>query len=621
MPNYTLGGKKLMLRPNDAVGKGGEADVFIEDGRAIKIYKPPNHPDLAGDAAAQAAAKDRINEHQRKLPAFPRGLPGHVIVPEALVLDVQGRIAGYAMKPLIGAEVLYRYGERSFREAGASDETAVAVLADLRQTVEGVHRANVVVGDFNDLNVLAKGREAFLIDADSMQFGPFYTHVFTTRFVDPLVCDPRAKALIMKEPHNRNSDWYAYAIMLMQCLLYVGPYGGVYAPKDPAKRLPHDLRPLRRVTVFDPEVKYPKPARHFRILPDDLLNHFEQTFVKDKRGAPDARLVENLRFTTCAKCGTTHARAVCPSCVHVTPPMQKEIHKGAISAFKEFSTAGVILHATLEHDTLRLVYHEAGKYLREGGNEFAQGTLDPHFRYRVSGEKTLMGRGNHAIVFDGDRRDQLVVDAYGLLPLFDANAKNTFFVRDGGLWRIGTLGAEYPDRFGDVLPGQTLFWCGDTHGFGLYRAGELTRYFVFGTGQPGINDSIKLPPIRGKLVDALCVFGEDRLWFFVSTANNGRTENHCYVLDYRGTLLAETQAEAGDGSWLGTLRGKCAAKGFLLSSTDDGVVRIESANGTVSVVKEFPATAEFVDAETKLLLGNRGLYAVQRGDVWRLVLK
>ncbi|HYD93127.1 MAG TPA: hypothetical protein VEB18_01565 [Candidatus Paceibacterota bacterium] len=621
MPDYVINGRTLTLRPKDAVGKGGEADVFIEGGRAIKIYKSPRHPDFTGDPEAQAAARDRIEEHQRKLPAFPRGLPGRVIVPSELVYDTHGRIAGYSMKPLLGAEVLYRYGERSFRDAGVKDETAVAVLADLRGTVEAVHNANVVIGDFNDLNVLVLGRNAHLIDADSMQFGSFYTRVFTTKFVDPLICDPRAKALIMREPHNKASDWYAYAVMLMQTLLFVGPYGGVYAPQDPTKRIPHDLRPLRRVTVFDGDVRYPKPARHYRILPDDLLEYFKKTFEKDERVVPPARLVESLRFTTCAKCGTNHARAHCPSCVHVTAPMQKEVHKGGISAFKEFSTDGVILHAVLDRDTLRFVYHDTQMYRREDGSELASGALDPHFRYRISGTKTIMGRGEHAIVFDGGRRDQLAVESYGLLPLFDANAKNVFFVRDGGLWRIGTLGISYPERYGDVLSGQTLFWVGEQLGFGLYRAGELSRFFVFDANRAGINDSVKLPPLRGKIVDATCSFGDDRIWFLVSTAYGGKTTNYCYVLDGRGALLGQAEAEAGDGSWLSTLRGKCATKGFLLAATDEGVTRIESANGLVQVAKEFPATAEFVDAETRLLLGSQGLYAIRRGEIWKLVLK
>ena len=112
---------------------------------------------------------------------------------------------------------------------------------------------------------------AYLIDADSFQFGPFLCRVFTARFVDPLLCVPDATQLLLHQPHTAASDGYAYTVMLMQCLLFVGPYGGVYRPKDPAHRVPHEARPLHRMTIFHPEVQYPKPAIPYGTLPDELL--------------------------------------------------------------------------------------------------------------------------------------------------------------------------------------------------------------------------------------------------------------------------------------------------------------------------------------------------------------
>lgn len=624
MTEYALkNGRRLRLRPDDAVGKGGEADIYIDGSYAIKIFKTPSHADLAGDPQEQAKARDRIADHQRKLPAFPKGLPTSVIVPRELVYDTKGQIAGYCMDLISDAEVLYSYGERSFRDAGVTDETAVAVLADLHRTVAGVHAhpAHIVISDFNDLNVLVKGRAAYLIDADSMSWGTWRSRQFTARFVDPLLCDPKAKSPMLCRPHTQESDWYAYAVMLMQVLLFVGPYGGVYMPKDPAKRMPHDQRPLRRITVFDPEVKYPKPARPYGILPDALLDYFEKTFVKDVRGLPPRALVEELRFTTCPKCKIMHARGVCPSCVTVMPARKKEIHTGEISAFKEFSTSGVILHAVLEGDTLRYLYHEGGAYKREGSTLAMAGALDPHLRYRISGTRTLMGRGEQAALFERGAPKKFTTDGYGLLPLFDANGKNIFFARAGGLWRVGDLGVDYPERWGDVLPKQTLFWVGEQHGFGFYRAGELARFFVFGANHPGINDSITLPPLRGQLIDAVCCFGSDRIWFFAATSESGRTRHRCHVLDSRGTYLGSAEADAGDGSWLSSLRGKCAAGGFLLGATDEGVARVEIANGQLAVAKVFTATAEFVDTDSRLLPGKRGLYVAKRDEIWRLVLK
>jgi H/ACA ribonucleoprotein complex subunit 3 len=620
------GGQRLVLNPATAVGKGGEADVFLETGRAIKIFKTPSHPDLSGDPLAQAAARDRLIEHQKKLLEFPRTLPAHVVAPEDLVVDAQGIIGGYAMPLLKGAEVLYRYGERPYREAGVPDDTAVAVLADLFRTVDGVHKANVVIGDFNDLNVLAKGREAFLIDADSMQFGRYLTRVFTAKFVDPLVCDPNGHSLTLVRPHNADSDWYAYHIMLMQTLLFVGPYGGVYAPKNSAKRIPHDQRPLKRVTVFDPEVRYPKPARHYGILPDDLVEHLQKVFLKDLRGVPQLSLIEGLRFTKCGKCGAMHARAVCPSCVHVTAPMQKEIHTGAISARKIFSCEGVILHATHAGKTLRWLYHESDAYKREDGSTVAKAVLETNLRFRISGERTLIAQADRTIVFPGTGKPTFDIanDTYQLLPLIDANEEDLFYAKGSGLYRVTAgLGPDYPVRIGDVLPNQTLFWAGEDLGFGFYRAGQLSNFFVFRTKHQGINDSVQLPPIRGQLIDATCCFSKSakQIWFLVSTKESGRVYNRCYLLDENGILLGSAEAEAGDGSWLSQIRGKCAAGGFLLAATDEGVVRVIPNGADLVVAKSFPATADFVDSDTQLFLGDQGLYAVGHDEIWHLVLK
>ena len=74
-------------------------------------------------------------------------------------------------------------------------------------------------------------------------------HVSAPRTSSPLLrrCSPGVSAnwmrctalLVLHQPHTVASDWYAYTVMLTQCLLFVGPYGGIYRPKDPARRVPH----------------------------------------------------------------------------------------------------------------------------------------------------------------------------------------------------------------------------------------------------------------------------------------------------------------------------------------------------------------------------------------------
>ena len=618
--DITVNGKRMRLDPSAAIGKGGEADVYdIGGGKVAKIFKPPTHPDFTGLSQEQRNAAGRIAQHQQKLRAFPANLPSRVVVPSDLITDHGGQIIGYTMPFLSGTELLRRYAERGFRSAGVSNDAVVAIFRDLRTTVDGIHTARVVIGDFNDLNILVRGSEAHLIDADSMQFGKFACRMFTARFVDPTRCDPRAKGLLLTLPHSPDSDWYAFAVMLFQSLLFVDPYGGVYTPKDPTERIPHDQRPLKRITVFHPEVRYPKPAVPYGVLPDDLLQYFHQLFERDVRGAFPHALIEQLRWTTCAGCGASHARNMCPVCRIAPPAAVREttIVRGKVTATRMFRTPGVILYATVQHGELTWLYHENDAFRREDRSVVLHGALDPTLRYRIHGSTTLLTKDAQVVtIVPGQEPESRVVDAVGGRATFDANAAHVYWAEGGRLLRDGTLGQE---RIGDVLRGQTLVWVGPTFGFGLYRAGNLSVAFVFDAERRGINDSIPLPSIRGQLVDATCAFSDQRCWFFTAVQDRGKTVHRACVIRPDGSIEATAEATAGDGSWLGTIRGKAAAGTMLLAPTDDGVVRVEpDGSGGLAVTKSFPDTEPFVDAGSALHVGTRGLYVVSRREIHAL---
>lgn len=613
--------QSVSLSPRQAIGKGGEADIYnIGNGLVLKVFKPPDHPDYAGEPHEQQGARERIKTHQLKLPAFPKNLPSRVITPIDLAYDQSNHIAGYTMRFMRNTEVLLRYAEKSFRQAGVSNDTVTAIFRDLHPTVDGIHKAGAIIGDFNDLNVLVSGTEAYVIDADSFQFGKFLTRVFTARFVDPLLCDPHASSPMLSKPHTASSDWYAYVVMLMQCLLFVDPYGGVYNPKDPKKRLPHMARPLHRITVFHPEVKYPKPAIPYQILPDELLHFFHQTFEKDQRDPFPLILLEKMRWTKCIACGTEHARSICPSCAHVAEAAIKEVTviRDNVKATRVFRTDGVILFAAYQGNKLNYLYNEKGQFKREDGSVVIQGDPDPQSRYRINGSRTLVAKGGQILTFSPSQpMERLQTDCYGTLPIFDANEHSRYWTTNGQLLRDGQLGAEY---VGDVLEDQTLFWVGPKFGFGFYRAGNLSVAFVFDANRAGINDNVKLPRMRGQLVDSTCVFGKDRCWFFYSTSNRGKITNYCSIVRSDGTVEASGEAENHDGSWLGTIRGKCAASNFLLAATDDGIVKVEPNNGQIVITKEFPNSEPFVDSQSNLFPGVDGLYVVGKREIVRLVI-
>jgi len=621
-----VGNKKIGLRPQMLWGSGGEADIYkLNEYTVLKVFKPPDHPDHL-TPEDRAAAERRIAEHQQKLQQFPSNLPQNVVIPMQLARDASGTIVGYTMEFLEDAEQLMRYSEKSFRQAGVSNSNVLEVFLKLHPTVSKVHKQDVVLGDFNDLNVLVRELDPFLIDADSFQFGNFWCKVYTVSFVDPLLCDPKQNRPVLNQPHTTDSDWYAFAVMLMRSLLYVGPYGGVYRPKNAANKVPGPARPLHRISVFHPEVRYPRPAVPLKVLPDDLLDLFQRMFEKDWRGEFPVKLLENMRWTKCVKCGAEHACAVCPECAEAAPAAIKEkvTVRGKVTATRIFKTRGVIVFATIQNDKLLWLYNEDNTYKREDGSPVARNTVDPQIRYRLQGDLTHFGRGQQVMTFSGETsHGRRTIDNFGTLPIFDANSDHFYWLEQGKLLREyemlnGLLGSDY---IGDVLQNQTLFWVGETFGFGFYRAGKLQVAFVFDAKKRGINDNVRLPTIHGQLMDSACVFASKRCWFFTATEEGSRRVNRCCVINRNGTVEAQAEADQGDGTWLGTIRGKLAASDFLLAATDDGLVKLETQGGAVTEVQQFPDTAPFVDAESHIFPSKGGIYVTSGNEIHLLTIR
>ncbi len=312
MTHVFVDGKRVNLEPGSLLGQGGEAEVYdLHDGRVLKWWKPPQHPDFDGLPDAQAQAEKRIAEAPARLRALPGNLPSAVVVPCGLALDGHKHVVGYLMQKVTG-EALHSYGELKWRrEHPVAGEELVAILLSLHDAIAGLHRARVVVGDCNDLNVLVDGTRVHLIDVDSYQFGGYACPMFSERFLDPRLCDT---TMMPVRPHDEASDWFAFATMTLRTLLGVGPWGGVHQPADPSKRCPATARALRRVSVFADGIVYPRAARSIAILPDELTGALRQIFDADQRGMFLRDLLQRLRLRACTQCGEEHARVRCPSC-------------------------------------------------------------------------------------------------------------------------------------------------------------------------------------------------------------------------------------------------------------------------------------------------------------------
>lgn len=673
-----LDGRRVRVQPSAHIGSGGEAEVYdLGDGRALKLFKSPEHQDFSGKQALQCAARQRLDIHQSKLTDFPAALPERVIGPRSLATDRKraGRIVGYAMPLIAGAEHLYRYAEPRFRRrAGAAVACAnqvVDVLVDLRDTVAGVHAAGVVIGDFNDLNVLVRERRAFLIDADSFQYGRYPCRVFTTRFVDPLLCDSQSRSPILARAYNRDSDWYAFAVMVMRSLLCVGPYGGIHRPPDSGRRMAHAYRPLARKTVFASDVVYPKPAIHYSRLPDELLNYLHATFVKDVRTALPVNLLMDLRWTRCRSCGAEHARAGCPLCTGkpqiVPAPGQlptttrSVIASGKISAHEvvRFERA-IVVDAAVHLGELRwlswderVVRNRHGRQLRSAvsgehlGERSGEGPA-PYRGYVCHGDLAFrIERGHVTLLIDADAEPQAdrarsqsgtrAVAARVVDPppddlsgrsAFACDGQRTYWLQGGSLRASASSPGGQPVVLGQVLRRQTRIWLGREWSFGMYRAGGLTVGFSYRPSARGINDRLTMPRLRGPARDIHAVVGDDRVWLSWSEQSASQRVFRCACILANGQLLCtvslpEDASQAGSGrlaQWLPFARGGCAVGRYLFVPTDAGLVRVEHRQGRLDISREFPESAPYLDSSARLLCTRDGLHAVSARAITRLTM-
>jgi hypothetical protein len=647
-----IGRQRVTVDPDKPLGAGGEARVYdIGKGLVAKVYHDPSDPLLMGDANEQRAARHRLDGHQSKLPAFPRNLPAQIVAPVDLVHDKAGRIIGYVMPRVNGGEVLFKYGQPKFRQ-GIADADMMPILRDLYDAVTAVHGAGLVLGDFNDKNVLVVGEHVRLVDADSMQFGKFLCMTYTTTFVDPMVCDsdPQSGAPVLARPHTTDTDWYAFTTMVMRSLLYVDAYGGVYVAPPGAPKVTHGARPMHRITVWSAGVTYPKPARPYGILNDELLQHLHDTFEHDKRVAFPRQILDRMRWTTCTTCGTEHARARCPkigcgtAAPAVAPAVTTVTVSGDVTATVVYQGRGVIVrvdsHLVSKKSTttcrvktgpgLLFLAHEddgaGGCLRREDGAKVLAGPLVRAMRYRCVDGTTFLAMGDRVLEMrhgDTSPATQRSVDTIDGAPVFQTAGGRIFWTEADALWRArtdpgGGIAAmcDAPDRIGAVLSGQTRFWVGERFGFGFYRASAMTVGFVFGLGDAILNDSVRVR-VRGTLLDATCSFDDhDHVWFFTMTQEGPRTVNRCQLVRADGTVVATAEADNGDGTWLGGIRGSAAIvvgkDPMLLAPTDDGIVRIEVRGSSLVATRTFAGTDQHVNAGCRVVVAD-GVYVVS-GD-------
>ena len=578
---------------------GGEADVYWftpsseflrrhgDNRYIVKIIRP------ATTKAQQRAARER----QEKLPGFPPGKLHNVAVPVAIAYDTAQQVIGYVMVLVPDGVQLIKFKNRNFREKRSiTFGHIMRIFTNLHDRVSALHARGIVIGDFNDKNVLVTpDLNVWLIDADSFQYGKWACPTFTEAFVDPNIIAPhptRANALKKIGPHSRDTDWYAFAVMLFQLLVGVHPYtAGFYRPEPGERPLSEINRIHKRISVFHPRVTPPPGvATPFDSLPDTIVQCFRAIFEQGQRGIIPRQLLNDAATTQSAP-GTA------------TPPPQP----------KPQSTSRTILAVALQGGRPQYVTYESGAYRREGGQVIWATARDPRITAIPAGSRTVMASGETFVVFDGARHSATTKTqvTFGRTTVA-ANSRYLYWLRGSELVRdVGHGGIV---TIGKIAANSTSVWVGERFGLTLVQAGIFSKVLTF-TERVGSFHSLTLPPGFGSVIDAQCVVGDDLAWLTLSTQSGGRVVNRCFVIDAGAQQRATAEATQDDGTWLGSFTPAAHAAGskLIVPVPRTGIVRVGIMGEQARQELTYPGSSALVpnkDTSVGLTYSSAGILHV-----------
>ncbi len=251
---------QMTLTDNDFLGSGGEGDVFVKQGTAYKIY----HDSLKMMPMAKIDELKKIQS-------------ANVICPEHIIYDNKNMPIGYTMQFKKNTFPLCKLFTKSFKNrSNISSAQICDLINNMKNVIEKIHLASVLIVDLNELNVLAdnKNLEPFFIDTDSYE---------TKSYKCTAIMDSIRDRLIKSNKWSQMSDWYSFAILAFQLLVGIHPYKGghpKYTPGDFAKRMQDG------VSVFDKDATMPIVATPLNTLPPALLDWFKALFLDNKRLPP-----------------------------------------------------------------------------------------------------------------------------------------------------------------------------------------------------------------------------------------------------------------------------------------------------------------------------------------------
>lgn len=618
MRNVYIDGQRFVLDPARLIQSGGEGMVFGVGRHALKCYHRPG--------AAQEAKVAYLLQ-----PAIRQKWPANVMAPDAIIRDAQGKFAGFRMGRLpAGTYPMKKLASAQFcRKQGLDAGDVLPLLQEIHTTLATLHRAGIVVGDVNDHNIFFRdprrpadgsgGACTYWVDVDSFQCGPHPCPVAAHAFLDPNLYT--VKDFGQRPVFSALSDWYAFFVLVVKCLLHVHPFGGVHhAHKSLASRA------QVRITAFSPDVVYPKNARPPGALSDALLNYAGQVFGQGRRERfPEALLAAygcNLQRCSHCRLAFPGERGTCPDCQRAGTQRVAHVN-GAPSLRRLFAVDGTLQHIAIQGRRIAAVVRSGQEYRlirADVGGAPAENVLfsgRAGYRFGYFGQTVVVNSvGSSQLLLleigeDGPRQVALLEsDSFQDQAVFTTTVTHLYRLTNGCMMKGQVRHGHYVDEVvATVHRRQTQLW-GDPEAdrvAGCYRI--FNRYHFFIVDGQGNNYDVQMAPVsgeRGSVKEMVACFGRQEVAFLWQTARGGLTQNHGQVCSYRGEVHYHFRPEHGG------LKGRVVAGDRVLAAID-GAIRQETAGGSSTYL-----TVPSMTAGDRLLPHPDGLLVQQRAGLYLL---
>lgn len=251
-------GGTVKLNKNNFKASGGEGSIYIIGSLAYKVYTDPNAMIPFG----------KIRELQAM------NIP-YIISPRDVLLDSSGKPVGYEMRAVPESFTLAETFAPAFRRReGLTHDKMFGLVKKIRDGVHHAHEKDVLIVDMNELNFLVgkSFEDVFFIDCDSYQTRSFPATAIMENIRDPKVVNNKFSTL---------SDWFSFAVLSFQMMTAVSPYRG----RHPSVKSVQE-RKEKNISVFNPEVRVPRSAYYFDVIPDLWRAWYKAVLEDGKRIAP-----------------------------------------------------------------------------------------------------------------------------------------------------------------------------------------------------------------------------------------------------------------------------------------------------------------------------------------------